>query len=141
MENLNAALNDLTETLREEGFRDGLIEEIAADWEIKAPLLARKFEERTGKAPAEFKAASRADMRNAAIQKAMEAAIERRADFTDGAAPDICGKGFTHDGEEYIAVVIAIGGLRAIQISNGKAWKFGNSGADAIRAAQKFGLI
>jgi len=142
MENLNEALKDLRTTIAEDGFTDTLVEEIANDWDIKPALLARKFEEKTGKSPAEFKAVSQTALRNIAIEIAMKAVVEYRARFTSNDnVPEITGKGFTHDGEDYIAVCIATGGLRAVKVSNGKDWKFGTSVKDAYVVARHFNLI
>ena len=142
MENLNEALKDLRTTIAEDGFTATLVEEIANDWDIKPILLARKFEEKHGKPASEFSAASQTTLRNNAIETAMKAVVANRARFSDTpGVPEVTGMAFTADGEEYIAVAIATGGLRAVKVSNGKWWKFGNSAREAIAAARRYNLI
>jgi len=139
MPDLNAALNDLRDCIVEDGFTPTLVAEIAKDWEVNPALLGRKFEEKHGKAPSDYTAMKAADRRAMAIETAMKAVVAN-ADRFDGSS-EVCGKPFTHNGEEYIAVAIAVGGLRCVKVANGKWWKFGNSGKDAVAAARRFNLI
>jgi hypothetical protein len=137
---LAAAITDLRDTITEEGFTADLVADVADEWGVNPALLERKFAERYGKAPADYKAVSRAQLRAMAIEKAMAEAIKSSERFEGGS--DVLGKAFTDaEGEEYIAVAIAVGGLRAVQVLNGRWVKFGNSGQDAVRAARRFGLI
>lgn len=142
MENLNTALNDLRTTIVEEGFAPNLIEEIAADWEIKPALLARKFEEKYGQAPANYRALPKFAMDTQRLEKAMEAAIALEKKYIGGTVPDVCGRGFKSrdTGEDFIAVTISTRGLIAIRLEDGKVWRFGK-GRSAIATARSYNLI
>lgn len=140
MENLNDALKDLRDRITEDGFVTGLVEKVARDWDLKAALLDRKFAEKYGVAASEYRALTKTALRNLAIEIAMKSAVSFSERFTGGA--DVLGKSFKDtDGEEFIAVAIAVGGLRAVKVSNGAWMVFGKSGADAIALATKFGLV
>jgi len=67
-------------------------------------------------------------------------AAENTSEIKEVVTP-VMGKPFTVYGEDYIAVAVVVGGLRAVKVSNGKWWKFGNSGKDAVDFARRFNLI
>jgi transposase-like protein len=56
MLNINEAINDLKETVIQEGFSEDAVVEIAEEWDVNAAALVRKFEEKTGKHPKDFSA-------------------------------------------------------------------------------------
>lgn len=54
MSQLSDAINDLKDRLIDTGYREGLVEAVAEDWDLKAPLLRRKFTENLGHAPEDW---------------------------------------------------------------------------------------
>ena len=147
---INEALADLHETIREDGFSDGLVETIAKDYDVRPELLARLFEQKHGRAPADYKVASRADLKKTEeaflqekIEDAISAAKFEMMRYRGGGdlAASVLGKVFDHEtGGKMVAVCVSSRGLIAVRVRDGEIRKIG-LGRSAFACAEKYGLI
>lgn len=70
---LVSAINDLKDRLEDDGYRPGITEYVAHEWEVSPDLLLRKFTEAEGVPPEEY------DVTEAIARKASQAIKEAKA--------------------------------------------------------------
>lgn len=100
---LNSAMADLVDQIKNDGYEKGMEDEIADDWDIKVQLLVRMFEKKYGKKPQDFKIS---DNTGKIVAAAKKAAKEYRNDFS-GTYDKYVGKIFERPdrkGKQYVFV-------------------------------------
>jgi hypothetical protein len=113
---LSAALADLTDSIKSDGFDEAMIDEIASDWEVNPALLLRKFIEKTGKHPSELVIRDMSEtLRKNAIKKASDIFDSRYS-----GARNHTGKIFTRNGEEFCIVAVCGKAIHNISVTTGR---------------------
>ena len=115
---LNSAIQSIVGEIRHGKFDETTVVSIAEEFELNPKLLVRKFEEKYGCHPSEFKTA---DTQAVSIEAATRKAKEIAAKYTGGV--DICGKVFTTDsGRHGVAAVYAKDGLHFVRVDSLEHW-------------------
>lgn len=133
---LEDAIDDMKSRIEKNGYSKGLENEVADEWDVKAPLLLRMFKQKTGRDPDDYKRTDMTDkLRAVAVKKAKDDAKR----YTGGA--DISGKLFVRDGKEYAAIAWTSSGLHVIQVEDGRPFviSFSNA-ATAYKMIKKWGI-
>lgn len=136
MQNLNDALKDLKDRLKDQKYTPELLKDVADDWEINPALLIRKFKEQTGKDPSEFKMANAEEINKKTYEKAKEVAVDwAKRNIADPEASPVLGQPFDYEGIPHIAAAWTSRGLYCVDARNLKVMviRFSNR-----EAAMKF---
>lgn len=95
------AVKQLKADLAGEGFYEGLIEEVADEYELNPKLLARKFEEQFGAAPSQYEAPKKVELSAEPAKKLARETYEKRGYY---GGTDTCGVEFDNDGRRAVSV-------------------------------------
>lgn len=142
MSELMDAVKDLKDTLAHDGYHEGLVAEIAGDWEINPALLVRKFTQYTGKSPSEYTPPKRVVLTDEYLAKRAEEICKKRGYVYDPSA-SFSGKRFTRMDRELVAVGIAHGNvLIAVDAASGEDFSVGwKTRAAMMSGLRKYKLI
>ena len=135
---LNDAIKDLVDRIKNDGFANDLVKNVADDWAIKAPLLDRMFTQKYGKAPKDFVIK---DIEAKVVEVAKRKAEEFRKQFSGGMDTYV-GKTFSEpDGRKYAFVAWTGKTIYAISVPGMKKYTISfNHIKHAISYMDKHGL-
>ena len=131
---LNEALVDLATEIAKGGYSHALLEMVAEDHDLNPKLLERKFNEKHGKAPADYVAPKAVEMSEETLLKLARETFDRFAPEGCTPAPNFFGKRFEYENLSYMLVApFNSHEILCIRTDSGKARKLSSS-AGAIRA-------
>lgn len=120
MKNLNDAIKDLKDRLKDQKYTSEMLNEVADDWELNPVLLLRKFKELTGKDPSEITFSDENDLEQKSVQRAKDiAASWAEKNIVGGVKGSaVLGKVFGYEGILHVAAAWTSAGLHAVDVRN-----------------------
>ena len=112
---LPEAIEALKDAIRSSGYVDGVVEEVAEEYEVNPVLLRRKFTDATGCKPEDYRVT---DTSALSLARAKQLAEEWGKSFTGGSYK-LCGLEFRVETFHYVAVAWTSQGLHVIRVENG----------------------